>query len=601
MIAPIPKQFNVISNFQRFMKDMDWLVNEMTICIVYSQCWRFREESGDAGPKFQKLFNADLSTHSSSFWKAYYAAIEVEPSNFLRYCVPNVVCNIEATMNLLKHLPNSEKITKIVDVNRRPNSRSSSTPSSTHELTDALNSFPLINIAVELDDDTETAVKRLASLNLQLNQKLAIALGNYKYITSLSDRKLQYTHRVINKVDSLCLLEGMLEHRDENDVAVGCGLYYETVVRNLGVFKPINNVLVANASPYFVRKWLEDDTLTNVSVTFAYKDETIVKLFNISGSVMGKANVQFVSIDELKSRRFRNNNSKFSLFVFYEPKCKYANTKHIFTDWLQHNEPRGKIILFSGTQMLENKGLCYRDNKTVFNADDVFLLPQGSNNDSTPKRKAITLFTYSSEDNFRSKSDFRLWEYRLRRNTSVNVIELLREHRAKGLLIKYGTITKENSLRSVLSHENKLARIANKSAEFQEVPVLCEFSPELPIWYSRKVVNGKLLVIACFYYPSSMNPKVITSRGKRIGATRKSVTIQNSENELMKWLTRIYPYIVYSRRFHEGKTYVNTEKRVDIRQEVGKVYDEILRKRTLKNSSNKNLGIEPISLRTLWY
>lgn len=609
MIASVSKHHKLVALLREFINEINkskngtWIANEVSFCILYSKCLRFREENGTAEPKFNRIFNLKFDTYKSVFWRLYYAAIEVAPTDFLRFCVPQMVCNVEEAFELLKEFEFSERITKIVETHRLVPEDVSSKSELTRKLRNALDSFPLINSAIQLDADTEKAVEQLNSQYFQLDEALSAALANYENpISSLSNRKLRNTHRIIQKVNSLYLLKGLLEKRELNDVAIGTSLLYELVVRNFDIQKSENqHILIVNASPYFVEKWLNDDALRDVKVTFAYKSIIVAKLFSLSKYVVGRNNIQFVDDEELKRRRFTNNNIKFTYLVIYEPTSKVVNTKYIIRDWLWNCELQGKIILFSGTQMLENKGLCYKTDQTIVNANHVIILPQGYTYSSIPKRKAISFFTFSSEEGFVSSKSFLLSEYYLEKNQDSKGMKLVRDPRLKGFPVKYGDINKDKSLRHTIDMEKRLDRFMEDFKPFNKSPILFQFSPELPIWYSKKEDNGKLKVIACFYNPSKKRPKDIQSRGRRIEATRKTETIDESKTDLMTWLSEDYPYSSYSKRTRTGKTTIRGSIKVNIRDEVARVYEPVFRERLLKGSAQNDSTIEPISLRTIWY
>lgn len=277
-----------------------------------------------------------------------------------------------------------------------------------------------------------------------------------------------------------------------------------------------DGALVINPSPFFVRKWLDDRSISRQKVTFAVSEMNELSLYQ---SGVYPENVSWISSKKLTDFIQRYGRNHTNILYFDRKFSAESDVKLIAETYRQMYLPIKNLMIFgSDTQINDVTKVIVSENQ--FSQCQVQLLPPDMNYNTNPKRKMFVWF--SGND-------------RVATETKIIQYKTVTQYQDQYLERKPFVITAD---RSVISSYRSFYHGAEydtllKTGRQRRKPQLYSFSNEITIAYKLRKNKDLFRIDAYIVNPSD---------GKSmVPGTEKSVR-SVSEDGIINWLDSVYPY-----------------------------------------------------------
>ena len=245
-------------------------------------------------------------------------------------------------------------------------------------------------------------------------------LDDYQYYCDEFEKILNDVKSNKNKwLDLLC---NTTLDRNSNDVEIENKLVYYSVTGNILQQKRINKeqtVCLIEPSVYFIRKWLNDDSLSSVQTDFVVGNDYLrILIARIYHSVR---NANFISYqDYYKSLSV---GPKDTTVIFAIRSCAYEDTELIIKKLYEAARKEHSLYILDADSSLLSPDAPVHKQLSDCLVKRIELLPQGINNCSFPSRKTFLYALYGYVDEHISNVA-RVFKYALNNNTGCQVLSL---------------------------------------------------------------------------------------------------------------------------------------------------------------------------------
>lgn len=363
----------------------------------------------------------------------------------------------------------------------------------------------------------------------------------------------------LNRVDAVC---AAYLGSDCHDVLTENLYAYFAFTSAIDIYNPAAGALVVGASPLFMRRWLRDECLANVDVTFVMDDMNVRDVFQ--QAYPRRPHVRFRSIEELRANPMQNMAKNIMVFGNHVP-----DGHHDLISTLKKAASQVHTLFYLGadTQVTAPTSelyqlLCEDDMELI----EVNLLPAGIHQSTDPQRKMLI----RSEFGYIQKSaddQIRIRFYSL---------DKANDHQClcpKPFVAQMNVPNFEQGTQSI-RNVYRMAELAQlqKTEGKRQRPETYAFSQEISIYATASMPEGdeeRQLRVETYVK--------IPGKGERIeGSVKRTKKVQLAE--LADWVTNVYPY----------ETVIRDGNRYSIREIIGAEYRAVYANR-------------PITLKSLLY
>lgn len=421
---------------------------------------------------------------------------------------------------------------------------------------------------------------------LQKALRIIAKVSPLEAICAISIRKKQGSVNTSNRTESLVL---------PNDVTLESSLIYSAFFSSIAPnFK--SNIAIVFPSLCFIRRILHDPRHTDQRISFIIEDSNAAGALAYQASDITYAprigtNITFLSYSDWKNQK-HNSTEKYSNVLLFGSGLSYVQREEIYPNIFECCCTGATMCVLESSESIENKRNFFFDNPLVSHMR-IALIPQGINNSTAPKRKALLLCSIqnnsSSPGNTIGKA-VRLFAYTL--NTTLGT-QAISPMLAKPITFD----VLDPCSRSVTLRQLYLKELLNRksSGRTRNASFPYEFTPDIQIWCSKtypknNAARPRLEAYICKPAPDKRLNSGYRERGSAIDSTKKHTT-KIPDADVLKWLEEEYPYSVIIHRSQsntEGQALSSVDKVTSIRDEITNHY--------VQHLQGKN-----IALKTFWY
>ncbi len=538
--------------------------------------------------------------------QAYNKFTSITLKEFLRFVVPNLVCNPVEALQIIERYKQKtyEKIYQILAVKKVAfDSQQEKRPPKNKmqellwkryislvdgqkiyqndflSLYQNINYYPLDTKESNVNNDAMKAVTAWSELGESIEHQLEYASLFYvkkfqarELITiypansvedndSKRDKLFYASIKILAKyypIDFLCAVK---LDRNNNDIALENGLIYTQITSNLYSESGDINVLIYCPTPFFIQKWIRDPMLRKVKTTFILDDIHSRNLLNhnyLSNEYRSDCyDISFEVRDKYEKKIREEGRIDYDVILFFAAQVPMEQQDESIKLWKKYSAKTLELYLLVATNEFENavSPLSKELKDKHINIDSILLLPQGINGSTSPRRKLFLRCTlrksraYAVEDR---KEENAIAEYCDSKKTELYSFPLNIDWNKQLLSMQIREPVRAS--KSDLQALNKSIRdyyrteiLRRKSnGETKEEPISYEFTSELMIWFSKSYPKnnlGRPRLEAYICYPPPPE-KVIRGYMER-GAQIDSTTKHTTklgENEIFEWLEQVYPF-----------------------------------------------------------
>lgn len=579
----------------------------------------------------------DVRKNSDTFFQLYALLKPLDLTFFLRFIVPNLVCEAEETARLLHRCsPNSlikvyhiciVKATffslcssgeKHANENIFSNCKKFNTPNITLSDDLLLPLYKSINYSTlhfdgyQIQNEAASAVSIWDKLHESRQNQLDYGAQFYEEKSAdinqliaknqevrdlypdsalpIEDLRRSFFDaiKLLSKVRPLDFLAAATVQKNHNDISVENGILYREFTSELNPLDPNTHVFIVSPSPFFLMKWLVDDSLTQVKATLLYSNPaeyTLVKT-NIDRLKRTTIDVQF--FDDWLERFSKKSPVTYTNTLVFSRNIHPSQEQDLWKT-IMDSFPRPYHILeiFSSNQLQQTGGF---HRKHWANDDisvpELMILPQGILLGTTPSRKFIARIRIQSTSSGDLKTDqVTLKSYQLSREYSR---QLLKNYPKNNMVVTKEEMLSGKSIRQ-LYHET--LRLQLSSGNERNMPQFIEFTPELFIWYTTsfkgELKHPKVEAYFCLRPDETKARRKLLNRGKRLDDTVKR-TSKIPLEDVETWLEHVYPFEKVYGRNRGSSDEISTKPQKNVQNEF------------ISRCKDTFLG-QPISLKLLWY
>lgn len=421
-------------------------------------------------------------------------------------------------------------------------------------------------------------VSRIKLINKAL--KLMARFSPLELICAISLRKKDGTANECNKTEASIL---------PNDITLENGLVYTSFFSCVAPGSE-SHLLVLLPTPHFIRKVLWSSEYKDCKITFVLEDNSICDavLYQSADPSYAPAiggNIHFTTY-QLWTETNDHCETGYTHVMLFGTRLSITSRPELSALLLERCMENASLLSLEPSQYIEVRDYLIHNTDKI-TIDKITLIPQGINNSTHPRRKALVRWKICSTDHDVSlRKPIELHTYTLNTVLKTQALSTMHEEPVK---IDWADFCKNpHSLRELYSREIVLRRPAGRE---RNPSFSHEITPDIVVWCSKTYPNDnhsrpRLEAYVCKPAQTSRINSAFTERGNRIKSTIKHTT-SISDEHILDWLENDYPFSVISPK--RNKKNINASLTVtNIREEIISYYTEYLRGQN-------------IALKTLWY